>query len=76
MKIQERFGITIRSLRKIKQVSQECLAYETGIDRTYISDIENGTRKISIEIIERLANYFEMPISELFRKVEEYGNFE
>ena len=41
--------------------------------RTYISDIEKGDRNVSIEMIERLANFFQISVSELFKKVEEYG---
>lgn len=70
MKIQEKFGTTIRELRQKKKLSQEKLALDAGIDRTYIGDIEKGTRNVSIEIVEKLSNYFQMPISELFKIVE------
>jgi len=73
MKIQEKFGITIKNLRKEKCISQEKLAFDASIDRTYISDIEQGSRNISLEIVERLANYFQIPISDLFKKIENYG---
>jgi len=73
MKIQEKFGATIKRLRILKGVSQEKLALDAAIDRTYISDIEKGIRNVSIEIIERLANYFQISMSELLKKVEEYG---
>lgn len=74
MKIQEQFGLAIKELRVQKGISQERLALETDIDRTYISDIEKGSRNISLEIIEKLANYFQLPVSELFKIVERYGN--
>ena len=73
MKIQERFGVVIRRLRIEKGISQEKLALNADIDRTYISDIEKGNRNVSIEMIERLANFFQISVSELFKKVEEYG---
>jgi transcriptional regulator with XRE-family HTH domain len=73
MKIQERFGLTIKQLRLEKGISQERLALDANIDRTYISDIEQGKRNVSIEMIERLANYFQIPITELLKKVEIYG---
>lgn len=74
MKIQEKFGLTIRELRQKKNISQEKLALDAGIDRTYIGDIEKGTRNVSIEVVEKLANYFQMPISELFIIIESKEN--
>lgn len=74
MRIQEKFGLSIRKLRIENGLSQERLAFEANIDRTYISDIEKGTRNISIEIIERLAIFFQLPISEIFKRIEEYDS--
>ena len=70
MKIQEKFGLIIRKLRQQKNISQERMALDAGIDRTYIGDIENDSRNISLQIIEKLANYLGMPISEIFRLIE------
>lgn len=74
MKIQTKFGTAIKELRSKKGVSQERLALDAEIDRTYIGDIEKGTRNVSLEIIEKLCNYFQMPISELFKKIESYDD--
>ena len=73
MKLQVKFGLVIRQLRTEKGFSQERLALDADIDRTYISDIEKGDRNVSLEIIERLANFFQISVSELLKKVEEYG---
>ena len=70
MKIQEKFGLTISQLRKEKGVSQEKFALDAGIDRTYISDIEKGNRNVSLSMIEKLANYFQISVSDLFVKIE------
>lgn len=70
MKIREKLGIVIKDMRLSKGISQEQLALETNIDRTYVSDIEKGTRNVSIEIIEKLANYFKVPISAIFLLIE------
>jgi len=74
MKIQEKFGITIRDLRIQKGVSQERLALDANIDRTYIGDIERGTRNVSLDVIEKLSRYFDISISNLLKIVEGYGN--
>ncbi len=66
MTIQEKLGKVIVQLRKKEGISQETLALNAGIDRKYMSDIENGKRNISIDIIERLSKFFNISISSLF----------
>lgn len=53
--ILKNFGEKIRTLRKIKGWSQEELAFQAGLDRTYISGIERGRRNISLINIHRIA---------------------
>ena len=74
MSLQKDLGITIKALRAEKGVSQEKLALSTGIDRRYMSDIENGRRNVSLEIIEKLAAFFEMKVSEFIQNVEREDN--
>ena len=71
MSLQQNIGVALRALRAQKGVSQEKLALETGIGRRYMSDIENGRRNVSLEIIERIANYFELSASDLIKKIEQ-----
>lgn len=71
MSLQKKLGITLKALRAEKGVSQEKLALNTGIDRRYMSDIENGRRNVSLEIIEKLAAFFEMKVSEFIQKIEQ-----
>lgn len=73
MNLQRKFGIVLKELRLEKGLSQESLANQSDIDRTYISDIEKGERNISLKIIERLAQTLQISLSELFNKIEEYG---
>lgn len=70
MSLQENLGRTIIRLRKEKGYSQEAFANEAGIDRRYMSDIENGKRNISIDILERICNKLGIKISEFFIEVE------
>lgn len=72
MTIQQKVGITIKELRKEQGMSQETFAYESGIDRRYMSDIENGKRNISLDILERIADKLEISLSKLFQKAEEF----
>ena len=70
MSLQNNIGKAIRALRSQKGVSQEKLALETGVGRRYMSDIENGRRNVSLEIIEKLANFFELSPSDFVKQIE------
>lgn len=61
-----KFGINVRKYRNEKGYSQEKLAEITGLHRTYISDVERGTRSISLDNIEKLANALEIQVYKLF----------
>ena len=68
--IRERFGFAVKTRREELQLTQEDLADKAGIHRTYLSDVERGSRNLSLINIERLAAALSMPLSELFRLVE------
>lgn len=70
MTIEQKFGSTIVRLRKEKHLSQERFAGEAGVSTRYMSDVENGIRNISLDIIEKIAKQLDMTISELFAEVE------
>lgn len=65
MSIHKELGIKIQKYRKIKNLSQESLARKSGIDRTYISDIEKGNRNVSIGIIEKISKALDINITKL-----------
>jgi len=50
-----RFGNRVRELRKKKDLSQEGLALESGLDRSYVGGVERGERNISLQNIEKPA---------------------
>jgi transcriptional regulator with XRE-family HTH domain len=58
--ILQRLGSNIRRLRKEKGWSQEQFADEAGIHRTYISDLERGSRNPTVRVLEKLASPFEV----------------
>lgn len=45
----------MRRLRAARELSQETLAYESGINRTYLSAVERSERNVSIDNIARIA---------------------
>lgn len=59
-------GNRIRFLRTQMDLSQEELALKAGLDRTYVTSIENGKRNVSIVNIERLATALEHSLSDFF----------
>lgn len=65
MNINQFFGNKVHLIRQEKGISQEKLALEANIDRTYISDIENGKRNISLEIAYKIANALNIHLSEI-----------
>jgi transcriptional regulator with XRE-family HTH domain len=68
--IRERFGDAVRSRREELGLTQEDLAERARIHRTYPSDIERGTRNVSLINIERVAVSLSLRTSELFQRVE------
>ena len=65
MDIRKQVGINLQRLRRAKGWSQEDLAFESGLHRTYISGIERGVRNPSVMIIEKLAKTFGVAPAEL-----------
>lgn len=67
MDIKKKFGRKVKLLRIEKGWSQEKLAFEADLDRTYIPSIEKGDRNVSITVIEKIAKAFNVNVSELFK---------
>jgi transcriptional regulator with XRE-family HTH domain len=64
----ELFGQRLRELRQLRGLSQEELAAEAGLDRTYISSCERGKRNVSLENIYRLAAALDVEPHELLKE--------
>jgi len=60
------FGNQVRNLRQARGVSQEELAFISNLHRTYISDIERGTRNISLDNINKIAVALNISLKSLF----------
>ncbi len=63
--IRIKLGNKIKQIRQKKKLSQEKLAFESGLHRTYISDIERGSRNVSIKNIEKIAKALGVSLKEL-----------
>lgn len=65
----QQFGDRVRTLRKVRGLSQEQLAELTGLHRTYIGGIERGERNVSLINIVRLAKALDVPPSDLLQGI-------
>jgi transcriptional regulator with XRE-family HTH domain len=57
----------IRRLRLERGLTQEALAVDAGIDRTYVSRLERGLENPTVAVLEKLAHALSSNIEELFR---------
>lgn len=55
-KFLKKLGENIRKYRIQKDISQEELAYQADLDRTYISGIERGERNISVITLKKITD--------------------
>ena len=65
MDLREVFAANVRRLRHERGISQENLAYEAGINRTYLSKLEKGASDAGLEIIGKLASVLEVKPADL-----------
>ena len=56
----------IRQLRNGRRISQEALADEAGLHRTYVGSIERAERNVSVDNIEKLARALQCDPAALF----------
>jgi transcriptional regulator with XRE-family HTH domain len=65
--LRDAFAANLRRLRHAKGISQEDLAHEAGINRSYMSKLEKGASYPGLEIIARLSTVLEVEPAELLR---------
>ena len=64
--VQKRFGRRVRELRRARNLSQEQLAFQAGVHRTYLGSIERGERNPTLKSISAIATALHVTLSELF----------
>jgi transcriptional regulator with XRE-family HTH domain len=64
-----RLGRRIRQLRSKQGWTQQQLADMTGIGRVHVSELENGKREAGLRMLERIADTFEVSVSDLLRSL-------
>lgn len=64
------YGRALRELRAERALSQERLALNAGVDRTFVSGIERGERNPTLTTLLRLVGVLEIPLSDLALRAE------
>jgi transcriptional regulator with XRE-family HTH domain len=67
MDLRQVFATNLRRLRHIKGLSQEDLAYEADVNRSYMSKLEKGASYAGLEIIGKIAVVLGVEPAELLR---------
>ena len=68
MKLEKRFGRTVRYWRKKQAMSQEEFADRAELHPTYVSGIETGYRNPTLKIIGRIASALNVKPVDLFEE--------
>jgi transcriptional regulator with XRE-family HTH domain len=67
MELRRILAVNVVRLRRAKSLSQEALAWEAGVSRSYMAKIESGKTSTGLDIIAKLAAILEAEPMELLR---------
>lgn len=70
MRGRELVGRNIKRIRVANGVSQEQLAFDAGVDRSYLGGVERCDENPSVDTLDKIAAVLDVPLIELFRPVE------
>jgi len=70
MSIAKKLGARIQKLRTDRGLSQEDLAFESGLHRTYISHVERGSRNITVLGLCKIAKGLDMEPFEILKGIK------
>ena len=73
MDLRETFATNLRRLRNAKGWSQDELALEAEISRSYLSQLEKGVYHVSIKVIGRLADKLDVEPDEFLKRTVRKG---
>lgn len=65
--VKQKVGERIKELRQGLGISQEELAFRSGVHRTYIASLEVGKRNVSIVTLEKIVNALNVSMWEFFK---------
>lgn len=68
MELREVFATNLRRWRQVRGLSQDDLAYEAEVSRSYLSQLETGSHDASLKIVDRLAKALGVEPAELLKR--------
>ena len=68
MDVRQRVGLNLKKIRLGRGLSQEALAFECGLHRTYLSGVERGVRNPTALVLEKIAMALKVPSSRLLEE--------
>ncbi|HCN83720.1 MAG TPA: transcriptional regulator [Sphingobacteriaceae bacterium] len=66
MDIRKKIGLRIKELRLDLKLTQEALAFKAEIDKTYVNEVENGKRNVSVINLEKIVHALDIQIAAFF----------
>jgi transcriptional regulator with XRE-family HTH domain len=63
MDVRRRVGLNVKKYRSARGLSQEELAFECGLHRTYVSGVERGVRNPTVVVLEKIAKALKVATS-------------
>lgn len=67
MDIRGKIGLQIKELRLSLKLTQEKLAFKAEVDKTYLNEVENGKRNVSVINLEKIITALETSFEEFFK---------
>ena len=74
IELKSRFAAAVKQRRRELGITQEELAWRAGLHRTYLANVESGTRNLSLRSIGKLARGLELSFAALFTLMEKPGH--
>ncbi|MBI3521245.1 MAG: helix-turn-helix transcriptional regulator [Bacteroidetes bacterium] len=68
MSIEKQIGARIKKLRIEKKLTQEQLAWDAAVDRTYMNHVENSRKNISVRSLEKIVKALNTDMSTFFKE--------
>jgi transcriptional regulator with XRE-family HTH domain len=68
MDVRRRVGLNVKRFRAERGLSQEELAFECGLHRTYVSGVERGVRNPTVVVLEKIAKSLKVATSLLLEE--------